>query len=54
MKIFIKIVNNEPHSKLAENLLTEAVDKDAVEYFVKYALPGEFLKIDGVIIFRNR
>lgn len=54
MKIFIKIVDGNPIAKLAENLLAEAIDKEAVSYFVKHALVGEFLKIDGFLIFRNR
>lgn len=54
MKIFIKIVNNEPHAKSGEDLVNEAEDRTAVLYFTKYALPGEFLKVDDYIIFRNR
>jgi hypothetical protein len=54
MKIFIKIENNEPMAKLAENLLSEAIDKEAILYFIKHSLAGEFLKIDDYIVFRNR
>ena len=54
MKIFIKVENDKPYMKTADQIVDNANDKQHAVYFVKHAQIGEYTRLDNGVIFRHK